>query len=66
MAALRRDGHADVVLVDAGIVSATLAALLNELLPDLSIQVFEQLEDVALESSQPMNNAGTAMLPTAN
>jgi malate dehydrogenase (quinone) len=59
MTATRTDGQVDVVLVGAGIVSATLASLLNELLPDLSIQVFEQLEDVALESTQPMNNAGT-------
>ncbi len=59
MATTQTVDRVDVVLVGAGIVSATLATLLNELLPDLSIQVFEQLEDVALESSQPMNNAGT-------
>ncbi len=59
MATTRMDGQADIVLVGAGIVSATLAALLNELMPDLSIQVFEQLADVAMESSQAMNNAGT-------
>lgn len=59
MAVSRSGGQVDVVLVGAGIVSATLATLLNELLPDLSIQIFEQLEDVALESSEAMNNAGT-------
>lgn len=59
MATTRIEGQVDVVLIGAGIVSATLAALLNELLPDLSIQVFEQLEDVALESTEAMNNAGT-------
>jgi len=59
MAMTRTDGEVDVLLVGAGIVSATLATLLNELLPDLSIQVFEQLEDVAMESTQAMNNAGT-------
>ena len=59
MATTHMDSHSDVVLIGAGIVSATLAALLHELLPDLSIQIFEQLDDVALESSQAMNNAGT-------
>ncbi len=59
MAATRINGQVDVVLIGAGIVSATLAALLNELLPDLSIRVFEQLEGVAIESSEAMNNAGT-------
>ncbi len=59
MAVSRSDSQVDVVLVGAGIVSATLATLLNELLPDFSMQIFEQLEDVALESSEAMNNAGT-------
>ena len=49
----------DVALVGAGIMSATLATLLAELQPGLSIKVFERLEDVALESSQAFNNAGT-------
>ena len=38
----------DVALVGAGIMSATLATLLAELQPGLSIKVFERLEDVAL------------------
>lgn len=54
-----RDDTVDVVLVGAGIVSATLANLLSELMPDLSIRVFERLESVAAESSRAMNNAGT-------
>lgn len=54
-----REGAVDVVLVGAGIVSATLANLLAELMPDLSIRVFERLEGVAVESSRAMNNAGT-------
>lgn len=39
--------------------SATLGALLKQLQPDWSIQIFERLGDVALESSNPWNNAGT-------
>jgi len=49
----------DVVMVGAGIMSATLATLLGELQPDLRFQVYERLEDVALESSKAANNAGT-------
>lgn len=39
--------------------SATLGTFLKLLNPDLSIQVFERLDDTALESSNPWNNAGT-------
>ncbi|MFZ2965290.1 MAG: malate:quinone oxidoreductase, partial [Rhodoglobus sp.] len=39
--------------------SATLGAILKELQPDWSIQLFERLGDVAEESSNPWNNAGT-------
>lgn len=39
--------------------SATLGAFINQLQPDWSIQIFERLQDVALESSNPWNNAGT-------
>lgn len=49
----------DVVLVGGGIMSATLGTLLAKLQPDWSIQIFERLGDVALESSNPWNNAGT-------
>ncbi|MEE6139391.1 malate dehydrogenase (quinone) [Mycobacterium sp. 050128] len=49
----------DVVLVGAGIMSATLAALLRRLEPDWSITVVERLDAVAAESSSPWNNAGT-------
>lgn len=59
MAAARTDDLVDVILVGGGIVSATLANLVSELMPDLSIKVFERLEGVAIESTQAMNNAGT-------
>ncbi len=49
----------DVVLVGAGIMSATLGALLKELQPDLTIEIFESLDAVAAESSDAWNNAGT-------
>ncbi|WP_415031160.1 malate dehydrogenase (quinone) [Gordonia sp. (in: high G+C Gram-positive bacteria)] len=49
----------DVVLVGAGIMSATLGALLRQLEPDWSITLFETLDAAAAESSDPWNNAGT-------
>ncbi|WP_216910838.1 malate dehydrogenase (quinone) [Nocardia noduli] len=49
----------DVVLIGAGIMSATLGALLRQLQPDWSISLFERLDAAAAESSDPWNNAGT-------
>lgn len=49
----------DVVLVGAGIMSATLGSLLRQLQPDWSISVYERLDAAAAESSDPWNNAGT-------
>ncbi|MES2579557.1 MAG: malate dehydrogenase (quinone) [Pseudomonadota bacterium] len=49
----------DVLLVGGGIMSATLGTLLQQLDPTLSITMVEQLNDVALESSDALNNAGT-------
>jgi malate dehydrogenase (quinone) len=49
----------DVVLIGAGIMSATLGVFLKELEPSLSIEMFETLEGPALESSEAWNNAGT-------
>lgn len=49
----------DVVLIGAGIMSATLGALINELSPDINIEIIERLDAVALESSDAWNNAGT-------
>src|SRR5690606_197893 len=49
----------DVVLVGAGIMSATLAVLLKELDPSLTLEIVELMESGAVESSNPWNNAGT-------
>ena len=49
----------DVVLVGAGIMSATLGALLKLVEPNWSITVVERLDAAAAESSDPWNNAGT-------
>jgi len=49
----------DVLLVGAGIMSATLGALLRELDPGLKIELVELLDRGAAESSNPWNNAGT-------
>ncbi|WP_045689393.1 malate:quinone oxidoreductase [Hymenobacter sp. AT01-02] len=50
---------ADVVLIGAGIMSATLGMMLKELQPDLTIAIFERLDVAAAESSDAWNNAGT-------
>ncbi len=49
----------DVVLMGAGIMSATLAIILKELSPEITIQIFERLDRAGLESSDAWNNAGT-------
>ncbi|MDY7042957.1 malate dehydrogenase (quinone) [Virgibacillus sp. M23] len=49
----------DVMLIGAGIMSATLGSLLKELVPDWNIRVFEKLERAGEESSNVWNNAGT-------
>ncbi|HSI67045.1 MAG TPA: malate:quinone oxidoreductase, partial [Planococcus sp. (in: firmicutes)] len=49
----------DVILIGAGVMSATLGAMLKELAPDWEMQVFEKLEKAGAESSNEWNNAGT-------
>ncbi len=49
----------DVVLVGAGIMSATLGALLRLVEPGWSITLVERLDGAAAESSGSWNNAGT-------
>ncbi len=52
-------GKTDVILIGAGVMSATLGSLLKELAPEWEIKVFEKLENAGEESSNEWNNAGT-------
>ncbi len=54
-----REAKTDVILIGAGIMSATLGTLLKELVPEWEITVFEKLANVGEESSNEWNNAGT-------
>ncbi|SOC08587.1 malate dehydrogenase (quinone) [Ureibacillus xyleni] len=54
-----RHEQTDVILIGAGIMSATLGTLLKELVPEWEIKVFEKLEKAGEESSNEWNNAGT-------
>lgn len=56
---MKRKSETDVVLIGAGIMSATLGVMLKELQPDLTIRIFERLDMAAAESSDAWNNAGT-------
>ncbi|MFT4414501.1 malate:quinone oxidoreductase [Fredinandcohnia humi] len=49
----------DVILIGAGVMSATLGTLLKELAPKWEIKVFEKLDKPGEESSNEWNNAGT-------
>ena len=49
----------DLVLIGGGIMSATLAVILKHLKPDLKLVVLERLPNIAEESSNAWNNAGT-------
>ena len=54
-----RQTKTDVILIGAGIMSATLGTLLKELVPEWEIKVFEKLDKAGEESSNEWNNAGT-------
>ncbi|QQL51512.1 malate:quinone oxidoreductase [Mucilaginibacter ginkgonis] len=49
----------DIILIGAGIMSATLGVMLKTLDPSLNIEIYERLDSIAAESSDAMNNAGT-------
>jgi malate dehydrogenase (quinone) len=55
----KSDKTVDVVLIGAGIMSATLGVMLKELEPGLTVEIFERLDVAAAESSDAWNNAGT-------
>ncbi|MER2077698.1 malate:quinone oxidoreductase [Psychrobacillus psychrotolerans] len=49
----------EVILIGAGIMSATLGTLLKQLKPEWKVKVFEKLDKAGEESSNEWNNAGT-------
>ncbi|MCE9520200.1 MAG: malate dehydrogenase (quinone) [Verrucomicrobia bacterium] len=49
----------DVILIGSGIMSANLGAMLKQLEPRLRIQLYEVTDELAQESSDGWNNAGT-------
>ncbi|PRY31782.1 malate dehydrogenase (quinone) [Spirosoma oryzae] len=49
----------DVLLIGAGIMSATLGVMLKEIDPTITIAIYERLDIAAAESSDAWNNAGT-------
>lgn len=53
------DNKTDVILIGAGVMSATLGSILKELVPEWDIKVFEKLGSAGEESSNEWNNAGT-------
>jgi malate dehydrogenase (quinone) len=55
----RQNERLDILLVGAGIMSATLARILKELDPNLKVGIYEVLDRPAQESSNAWNNAGT-------
>ena len=56
---MRKKKETNVVLIGAGIMSATLGVLLKNLDPAITIRIFERLDVAAAESSDAWNNAGT-------
>lgn len=54
-----RESDTDVILIGAGIMSATLGTLLKELVPEWDMKVFEKLANAGEESTNEWNNAGT-------
>jgi malate dehydrogenase (quinone) len=58
-ASVSADRDVDVVLIGGGIMTATLGALLRQLEPDWSMELFERRDRVALESTNAWHNAGT-------
>ncbi len=46
-------------LIGAGIMSATLGVLLEQLMPNVKIKIYERLDSIGAESSAAWNNAGT-------
>ncbi|MCM2502572.1 malate dehydrogenase (quinone) [Aureimonas altamirensis] len=58
-ATVEADRTVDVALIGGGVMSATLGALLRQLEPGWTMEMFERLDGVGLESSNAWHNAGT-------
>ncbi|MDR3272078.1 MAG: malate dehydrogenase (quinone) [Flavobacteriaceae bacterium] len=56
---LMKSEKKEIVMVGAGIMSATLSMFLKQLNPAVNIKLYEMLDVAADESSSAMNNAGT-------
>ncbi|MER2171752.1 malate:quinone oxidoreductase [Psychrobacillus psychrodurans] len=56
---INKETKTEVILIGAGIMSATLGTMLKELKPEWNIKVFEKLDKAGEESSNEWNNAGT-------
>jgi malate dehydrogenase (quinone) len=59
MSANSHISNPDVVLIGSGVMSSNLGALLRRLDPFLKIQVYEAADELAYESTNGWNNAGT-------
>jgi malate dehydrogenase (quinone) len=53
------ENYSEVILIGAGIMSATLGSFLKKLEPQWKINIFERMDKVTAESSEAWNNAGT-------
>jgi malate dehydrogenase (quinone) len=56
---MKENKNVDVLLIGAGIMSATLGTLLQQLDAGISMEIVERLDHAAAESSDAWNNAGT-------
>lgn len=56
---LNNTEQTEVVMIGAGIMSATLAVILRKLNPKIKIIIYEKLDRISGESSDALNNAGT-------
>lgn len=56
---VKKQTNTDVIMIGAGIMSATLGTMLREVDPDMDMTIFEKLNQPGEESSNEWNNAGT-------
>jgi malate dehydrogenase (quinone) len=56
---MKKNKNESITLIGGGIMSLTLGTLINEIFPNFQINLIERLNDVSLESSGGLNNAGT-------